>query len=161
MRLQPRASYFVAASQVPKMAKKAKPSRKKSDTTPPKDTAPPKKPLPPPPPETENYKIGDPGEFARNMVRVGIQSQRLLADFVKRQSAKVGSEPLDPLNIGTTFMDRLRGMVADPAVVMEAQFGLWRDYMGLWERTARRMMGGDAAPPLVSPAPGDKRFKDK
>src|ERR1700722_6162998 len=112
------------------------------------------------PPDAEPYKTADPGEFARNMVRVGIQSQRLLGDFFRRQAGKVGSEPLDPLNIGGAFTELLRGMVADPAVIMEAQFQLWRDYMGLWERTARRMMGGDAEPG-IAPAPGDKRFKDK
>jgi polyhydroxyalkanoate synthase subunit PhaC len=106
------------------------------------------------------YKIGDPGAFARNMVRVGMQSQQLLRDFMKRQSAKTGNEPRDPLNLTGTFMELLRGMVADPAVVMQAQFQLWRDYMGLWERTAQRMMGGDAEP-VVAPAAGDKRFKDK
>jgi len=106
------------------------------------------------------YKVGDPGEFARNMVRVGIQSQRLLSDFMKRQASKSGNEPRDPLNIGGTFMELLRGMVADPAVMMEAQFDLWREYMGLWERTARRMMGGEVEP-MVLPAAGDKRFKDK
>lgn len=110
--------------------------------------------------KADGFKVGDPGEFARNMVRIGIQSQRLLNDFLKRQAAKVGNEPVDPLNIGGTFQELLRGMVADPAVVMEAQFQLWRDYMGLWERTARRMMGG-VAEPLVAPSPGDKRFKDK
>ncbi len=110
--------------------------------------------------ENEGYRIADSGEFARNMVRVGMQSQRLLSDFMKRQSAKTGDEPRDPLNIGGAFMELLRGMVADPAVVMEAQFQLWRDYMGLWERTARRMMGGEPDP-VVVPAAGDKRFKDK
>jgi len=109
---------------------------------------------------TGTYRMGDPGEFARNMVRVGIQSQKLLADFFKRQAEKTGSEPLDPLNISGAFMELLRGMVADPAVVMEAQFDLWKNYMTLWERTARRMMGGDVEP-IVTPAPGDKRFKDK
>jgi polyhydroxyalkanoate synthase subunit PhaC len=108
----------------------------------------------------EEYRITDPGEFARNMVRVGIQSQRLLTDFLKNQAAKFGSEPFDPLNLGGTFLDLLRGMVADPASIMEAQFALWRDYMTLWERTARRMMGGEAEP-MVAPRPGDRRFKDK
>ncbi|HEY3776508.1 MAG TPA: class I poly(R)-hydroxyalkanoic acid synthase [Rhizomicrobium sp.] len=108
----------------------------------------------------EDYRIGDPGEFARNLVRVGIQSQRLLTDFLRNQSAKFGSEPFDPLNLGGTFLELLRGMVADPAAIMEAQFALWRDYMNLWERAARRMMGGDAEP-VISPAPGDKRFKDR
>src|ERR1051325_7671884 len=109
----------------------------------------------------ESYKIGDPGAFARNMVQVGIQSQRLLSDFAKRQAGKFGSnQPLDPLNVTGAFMDLLRGIVADPAAIMEAQFQLWRDYMGLWERTARRMMGGEAEDG-VAPASGDKRFKDK
>ncbi|HEX4077372.1 MAG TPA: class I poly(R)-hydroxyalkanoic acid synthase [Rhizomicrobium sp.] len=108
----------------------------------------------------EEYRITDPGEFARNMVRVGIQSQRMLSDFLKNEATKFGSEPLDPLNLAGTFMDLLRGMVADPATVMESQFALWRDYMELWERAARRMMGGETEP-VVSPRPGDKRFKDK
>jgi polyhydroxyalkanoate synthase len=94
------------------------------------------------------------------MVRVGVQSQKLLADYFKRQADKVGIEPLDPLNISGTFMELLRGMVADPSVVVEAQFDLWRNYMTLWERTARRMMGGEAEP-IIAPAPGDKRFRDK
>jgi polyhydroxyalkanoate synthase len=108
----------------------------------------------------DEYHITDPGEFARNMVHVGIQSQRLLGDFLRNQATKFGSEPFDPLNLAGTFMDLLRGMVADPAAIMEAQFALWHDYMGLWERTARRMMGGDVEP-IVAPAPGDKRFRDK
>jgi polyhydroxyalkanoate synthase len=112
-------------------------------------------------PENDSYKIGDPGAFARNMMRVGMQSQRLLSDFVKRQSAKVGgNEPMDPLNLTGTFMELARSMAADPAKVWEAQFQLWRDHMSLWEHTARKMMGGDADP-VVSPAAGDKRFKDK
>jgi polyhydroxyalkanoate synthase len=108
----------------------------------------------------EDYRIGDPGEFARNLVRVGIQSQRLLSDFLRDQATKFGNEPVDPLNLGGTFLELLRGMVADPAAVMEAQFALWRDYMNLWESAARRMMGGEAEP-VVAPAPGDKRFKDR
>ena len=108
----------------------------------------------------EQYRIGDPGEFARNLVRVGIQSQRLLGDFFRNQAMKFGSEPVDPLNLGGTFLELLRGMVADPAAIMESQFALWRDYMTLWENTARRMMGGESHP-VIAPAAGDKRFKDR
>lgn len=115
-------------------------------------------------PEYENtyaspYQIGDAGAFARNMVEVGIQSQRLLSDFLKRQRDKEDG-PADPLNIGGTFSELLRGMVADPSVIVEAQFALWRDYMNLWETTARRMMG-ESVEPVVAPRPGDKRFRDK
>jgi polyhydroxyalkanoate synthase len=107
------------------------------------------------------YAISDPAMFARNMMQVGQQSQKLLADFVKRQSAKgANSGPFDPLNLTGTFTALLKGMAANPTVLLEAQFQLWRDYMGLWERTTTRMLGGEAKP-MVAPASGDKRFKDK
>ena len=106
------------------------------------------------------YRMGDPAQFTRNMVEVAQQSQRLLADFVKRQAASGRNGPMDPLNLTGTFSALLKSMMANPAVVLEAQFKLWRDYMGLWERTAFRMLGGEAKPG-IEPAPGDKRFKDK
>jgi polyhydroxyalkanoate synthase len=106
------------------------------------------------------YAIGDPAIFARNMIQVGQQSQRLLSDFLKRQTASAGSGPFDPLNLTGTFTALLKSMAANPTVVMEAQFQLWRDYMGLWERTATRMLGGEARP-VVAPTAGDKRFRDK
>ncbi len=107
-----------------------------------------------------DYAIADPAEFTRNMMQVGQQSQRLLADFMKRQTAKGNSGPADPLNLMGTFSSLLKSMAAHPTVIMEAQFQLWRDYMNLWENAATRMLGG-ASKPVVSPKSGDKRFKDK
>ncbi|HTT97059.1 MAG TPA: class I poly(R)-hydroxyalkanoic acid synthase [Rhizomicrobium sp.] len=108
-----------------------------------------------------DYSIADPAQFARNMVQVGQQSQRLLTDFMKRQANnKSNSGPADPLNLMGTFSSLLKSMAAHPTVIMEAQFQLWRDYMNLWENTATRMLGG-ASKPVVAPASGDKRFKDK
>jgi polyhydroxyalkanoate synthase len=140
------------------MAKRPNHSGRESATSPPPKTE--SDAAKSPAAEAEAYKLGDAGEFARNMVRVGVQSQKLLSDYFKRQAEKSGNESLDPLNISGAFTELLRGMVADPAAVMEAQFDLWRNYMTLWERTARRMMGGEAEP-MVAPAPGDKRFRDK
>ncbi len=51
-------------------------------------------------------------------------------------------------------------MGGDRETVMEAQIQLWRDWMGLWESTARRMLGGRSVAPVVAPAPGDRRFRD-
>ncbi|MEI9992913.1 MAG: class I poly(R)-hydroxyalkanoic acid synthase [Rhizomicrobium sp.] len=105
------------------------------------------------------YSVGDPGEFARNMVRVGQQSQKLLGDFLKRQ-VDGAREPMDPLNLTEPFLLLVKAMAAHPASIVEAQFQLWRDFLGLWETTARKMLGGETEP-VVSPKPGDKRFKDK
>src|ERR1700692_208638 len=56
-------------------------------------------------PAEDGYKMGDPAAFARNMMQVGAQSQQLLGDFLKRQAGKLGTEPIDPLNLGNTFME--------------------------------------------------------
>ncbi len=105
------------------------------------------------------YTLADPTEFARNMVKVGQQSQKLLSDFLKRQTG-AAKEPLDPLNIAAPFMALMKAMTANPQAVIDAQFQLWKDFMGLWETSARRMMGS-TVDPVVMPKPGDKRFKDK
>jgi len=129
---------------------------RKSGTTSPKDSVPPRSESKAP----ENaYAIGDGAEFVRNMVKVAAQSQRLLADFAKRQMEKEPG-PLDPLNLTNTFMALLGRMAANPATVIEAQFKLWQGTMGLWESMAHRMLGG-TPPPVATPKPGDKRFRDK
>src|SRR5262249_50981327 len=58
------------------------------------------------------------------------------------------------------FLEFLRHVAKDPRQFAEAQFELWRDYATLWGRTAQRMMGQDVEP-VVVPAAGDRRFRDK
>ncbi len=98
-------------------------------------------------------------KFARNMLRVGVQTQHLLTEFFKRLAARDKSAPLDPLNVSGAFMALAKAMGEDRETVMAGQMQLWKDWMGLWETTARRILGGEA-PVVVSPAPGDRRFRD-
>ena len=146
-----------AAAGAPRSRAKAKSAKAKtSETRSPQPDAAPK------PEQTDGtaYKVGDPGEFAANMMQVGAQSQRLLGDFLRRQRERFGREPLDPLNLTGAFLELVKGMAANPAAIVEAQVQLWHDYMELWERTARQLMGGKVEP-VVAPATGDKRFRDK
>ncbi len=99
-------------------------------------------------------------KFARNMLMVAGQSQRLIGDFLKRWASGEDPGPLDPLNVSGAFFALLKAMGTDRETVMETQLQLWRDWMGLWERTARRMLGGQSVAPVISPAPGDRRFRD-
>ncbi|MGQ0740816.1 MAG: PHA/PHB synthase family protein [Alphaproteobacteria bacterium] len=110
--------------------------------------------------EATSYRISDPAEFTRNMARVAVQGSRLIADFVRRQSGKVGHEPFDPLNISGAFLEFLGAVAADPRRFAEAQYALWRDHATLWGRTAQRLIGQDVEPMIV-PASGDRRFRDK
>jgi poly[(R)-3-hydroxyalkanoate] polymerase subunit PhaC len=110
-------------------------------------------------PVGDAYSASDGAELVGNLIKVGIKSQQILGQFISRQ-VKSGNLPLDPLNLTGAFMALLEGMAANPAAVWDAQINLWRSYMGLWEATAHRMLGGTPAP-VVEPGPGDRRFRGK
>jgi polyhydroxyalkanoate synthase subunit PhaC len=112
------------------------------------------------PPATESAAPDrlDTQEFARNMLTVGVKSQKLLVDFMARMTERDNPGPLDPLNISGAMMSLAKAMSGDREVVIEAQTQWWNNFMTLWESTARKMLGGDADA-VVEPAPGDRRFK--
>jgi polyhydroxyalkanoate synthase len=113
-------------------------------------------------PSGPEVKLPDPVEISRMMGKIAEQSQRLVAEFLAKQSngaAKDGLGLSDPLNIGQAFFDMTARMMANPAQLVEAQISLWRDYMTLWQTAAKRMMG-EPAEPVIKPAPDDRRFKD-
>ena len=99
-------------------------------------------------------------KFARNLLLVAGQSQRLMADFLRRWAARENPGPLDPLNVSGAFFALLKAMGEDRGTVLESQVQFWRDWMGLWETTARRVLGGDRIAPVIAPAAGDRRFRD-
>jgi polyhydroxyalkanoate synthase len=96
-------------------------------------------------------------EFARNMLTVGVKSQKLVLDFMARMASREPG-PIDPLNITGAMLGLAKAMGSDREAVLEAQAQWWNNFMTLWEHTARRMLGGEA-PAVVEPAPGDRRFK--
>jgi polyhydroxyalkanoate synthase len=100
----------------------------------------------------------DAPEFAKNMLTVGVKSQKLLLDFVTRMAERDDPVPLDPLNISGAMLALAKAMSGDREAVVQAQAQWWNNFMTLWESTARRMLGGEA-PAVVEPAPGDRRFR--
>jgi polyhydroxyalkanoate synthase len=121
---------------------------------PPKDPAPSSAaPESAPAPETLDTR-----EFARNMLTVGMKSQKLVLDFITRMGSREDPGPIDPLNISGAMLALAKAMGSDREAVIAAQTEWWNNVMTLWESTARRMLGGEAAA-VVEPAPGDRRFK--
>jgi polyhydroxyalkanoate synthase subunit PhaC len=111
-----------------------------------------------PEPIGPEIKIPDLVQWSRHMTEVAERSQRLVLEFLSRQSGE-GVGMADPLNIGSAFLEMTSRMMADPARLMQAHVTLWQDYLTLWQRTAERFLGGKAEP-VVQPAPGDKRFQN-
>ncbi len=106
------------------------------------------------------FRLPDPALVGRTMADVAERGQRIVSDFLKRQSADGAAAGPDPLNIGSAFMEMTARLMANPARLMQAQIGFWQDYMTLWQNTARRMMGGEPAMPVIEEAKTDRRFKD-
>jgi polyhydroxyalkanoate synthase len=103
----------------------------------------------------------DPVQLARGMADVAQRSQRLVAEWLKRQAeaGAPGALNLDPLNIGGAFTEMASRLAANPEKLIKAQFGFWQDYMTLWQHSTRRMMGLESEAP-IPPDPRDKRFQD-
>ncbi len=108
--------------------------------------------------ESPEIKMPDPVEMSKAMTDIAERSQKIVTDFLERQEGDA-PEALDPLNIGNAFMEMTARMMADPAKLVEAQMGLWQDYMTLWQSTAQRMMGQEATS-VAEPDQTDRRFKD-
>jgi polyhydroxyalkanoate synthase len=103
------------------------------------------------------FKLPDPAEIGRSMADIAERSQRIVGEWLKRQTSEEHAP--DPLNIGSAFMEMTARLMANPAGVMAAQLGFWQDYMTLWQNTARRMMGMDSEP-VIDGSSTDRRFKD-
>jgi poly[(R)-3-hydroxyalkanoate] polymerase subunit PhaC len=102
----------------------------------------------------------DPAELPRRMVEIAERSQRLVAEFLSRQSDGSSVGMADPLAIGAAFFELTARLMAEPTRLFEAQMALWNDYLTLWQRSAERLMGRQAEP-VVEAAPDDRRFRDR
>ncbi|MBN9507735.1 MAG: class I poly(R)-hydroxyalkanoic acid synthase [Alphaproteobacteria bacterium] len=109
-------------------------------------------------PDPTSFRLPDAAEFGRSMADIAERSQRIVGEWLKRQTGDEVSNP-DPLNIAGAFMEMTARLMANPARLVQAQIGLWQDYMSLWQSTARRMMGMDSQP-VIEADPKDRRFRD-
>jgi polyhydroxyalkanoate synthase len=105
-----------------------------------------------------NFKLPDPTVVSRSMADIAERSQRLVTDWLHRQS-HAGPE-IDPMNVGHAFMEMTAQLMKDPTKLVQAQIGFWQDYMTLWQNTTRRIFGMDGDKPVIEADPKDRRFKD-
>ena len=110
-------------------------------------------------PDLSQVKMPDAAELSQSMAAIAERSQRIVQDWLKRQSEDGPAKP-DPLNIGHAFLEMTTKLMANPAKLMQTQLGFWQDYMSLWQSTTRRMMG-ISSQDVIKGDPKDKRFKDE
>jgi polyhydroxyalkanoate synthase subunit PhaC len=111
-------------------------------------------------------KMPDPVELSRAVAGIAERSQRLVTEFLAKQSSEPPSVGMgDPMNIAGAFFEMTAKLMVDPTRMIQAQVSLWSDYMQLWQRTTERFLSGNggaahAAEPVIETPKGDKRFKD-
>jgi len=107
------------------------------------------------------YRISDPEQFARNMLKLIEEGGRAMAGIIERTDGNKGawSAANEITEATRTMSDVSRAWMADPMRLAEAQTRLVQSYAELWNNTMRRMLG-EKVNPVAEPEPGDNRFKD-
>lgn len=118
--------------------------------------------------ETPDLSDISPEKVAKAVADISEQSQRLVLEFLNRQSTEDTTnatvEPVDPMQVIPAFADLTAKMLSDPAKVMLTQMEYWQDYMALWQQTTAKLIGSDdvTAPSghLTDLGKDDRRFRD-
>lgn len=115
-------------------------------------------------PKPPTPKLPDGKRVAESLSRIAQSGKKLVADYLSRQQKGEVAPPAPPLEAGVpvakAFLDLTQKMMQSPGKIVEVQVAFWKDYLTLWERTTKRMLGQEADP-VIEPAPQDRRFKDE
>ena len=112
-------------------------------------------------PDLTNYRINNPEEFTRNMLKLYEESGRAMTSYLDRSDAQKGpfSNASEIAEAGKMMGEIAQRWMTEPAKLAEVQGSLMRSYMELWNNTLRRMLG-EPVQPVAQPDAGDNRFKD-
>lgn len=114
-----------------------------------------------PKPPVTPYRIENPEEFARNLMRFFEEGGKAMSELLERPDAKISpySAASEMTEAAGTLADIARLWLTEPAKLAEAQGTLVSSYIDLWNASIRRMLG-EQVEPVVEPEPSDNRFKD-
>ncbi|CAN5252124.1 class I poly(R)-hydroxyalkanoic acid synthase [soil metagenome] len=97
--------------------------------------------------------------LSQNLARAAATAQGAIAEAALRQAERPPALSPDPFHVGPALTEVMGSLAAQPDRLLRAQADLYSRYMDLWQNAARRA-GGEPSTPVVTPAPGDKRFND-
>jgi polyhydroxyalkanoate synthase subunit PhaC len=112
-------------------------------------------------PDFSAYQVTDPQAFGQNMMRLFEEGGKVMAEMMQRSvgAANPAAATEDMAEMSKIFSDVAQQWMADPAKLAENQGALVQSFVELWQNTSRRMTG-EVVAPVVTPEPGDNRFKD-
>src|SRR5262245_49359333 len=105
----------------------------------------------------EERSASDPAARMAAMQRIAEKSRRVAELWLSNSGARAGNLPVGP-GVANDFLALTQHLLASPAALLETQAQFWQDYLTLWQRTAQRLLGQEAAP-VIAPAKDDRRFR--
>lgn len=103
--------------------------------------------------------VSDPAAFADILTQTAEKLQPMMREFAEKMNwTAMGSQPFDPLNMRDTYITFFQNLYSDPDRLLKAQMEFAKNWMNLWQESAKRFMGQPAAD-LYPPDKKDKRFK--
>ena len=107
----------------------------------------------------DQQQSAEPNMTPQELAGLAERTHKVMAEFLQRQAADQAENP-DPLNIGNAFVQMTAHLVQNPEKLWEMQAAFWQDYAKLWANSMRKFWGIESKP-VIEPAPGDRRFKDR
>jgi polyhydroxyalkanoate synthase len=98
--------------------------------------------------------------LSSNLARAALTAQGALAGAALKQAENPAALNPDPFNAAPAMSEVIGKLAAQPDRLFKAQTELLSRYMDLWQSAAKRIADGEKSPPVISPAPGDRRFND-
>jgi polyhydroxyalkanoate synthase len=92
------------------------------------------------------------------LVDIAEKSSRILAEAMKREAGAGSYSMGDEMGIAKAFFDLSARLLSDPVKLAEMQYGLWKDYVALWQSSMLKSMGYPSGPVAV-PDKTDRRFR--
>ncbi|MEM7425957.1 MAG: class I poly(R)-hydroxyalkanoic acid synthase [Pseudomonadota bacterium] len=113
--------------------------------------------------------VSNPEEFVNNMAKVMDHSAQIAGLLAKKAEA-MGGAPEDAMEgaedsssefgrVADTLMQVARDYAEHPDKMIEQQQKLWQGHAAIWQNAWQRFLGQEDIKPVVSPEPGDRRFK--
>ena len=100
--------------------------------------------------------VWDPVALAKQLQSIALKSQKVMQEFLSRQSGAGQVGMGDASSLGGTFLELMTRMITDPAAVASAQIDLFNESVKLWQKSAERVFL--LRPDEIEPSK-DKRFK--
>ncbi|SDI67560.1 class I poly(R)-hydroxyalkanoic acid synthase [Billgrantia gudaonensis] len=98
-------------------------------------------------------------EWNTQLREIGEQYQALMQDLLEKNAPDAAADSIQA-DIRDAFQAATESLMRNPQLLWETQARLVQDQFQLWQQ-GWRALAGESVEPLVTPAKGDRRFKDE